>query len=112
MFESRKRRKKETGKRMGNNGTCDLIILILQQPQKRKHRRKTKTTIGSPITNNSNEKFYIYHCSNCGARETPGWRRDNQREALLWNICIFFFKSKKMSKTNRVGSGVEIGLIN
>ncbi|RHZ89681.1 hypothetical protein Glove_13g150 [Diversispora epigaea] len=34
---------------------------------KRKRRRKIKTTIGSPITNNSNENFYIYHCSNCGA---------------------------------------------
>ncbi|RHZ89528.1 hypothetical protein Glove_13g142 [Diversispora epigaea] len=70
--------------------------------------KKTKTTIGSPITNNRNEKFYIYHCSNCGARETSAWRRDLQGEALLWNMYLrFVFKSKKLSKTNRVGSVVE-----
>ncbi|CAG8621761.1 3722_t:CDS:1 [Racocetra fulgida] len=64
---------------------------------KRRRRRKTKATIGSPLLSgvglsnqNSEHKSKngeIYRCSNCGARETPAWRRDLRGEALLCNAC-------------------------
>ncbi|CAG8830049.1 22753_t:CDS:1, partial [Gigaspora rosea] len=72
---------------------------VQQQPSqpKRRRRRKTKATIGSPIISgiglsgqnieHKSRNGEIYRCSNCGARETPAWRRDLRGEALLCNAC-------------------------
>ncbi|RHZ89475.1 hypothetical protein Glove_13g160 [Diversispora epigaea] len=72
-------------------------------------QKKTKTNIGSPITNNSNENFYIYHCSNCGARETE----EIFKAKFYFGICTCDLNLKvKNCQRPTVGSDVEIRLVN
>nr|CAG8441560.1 1846_t:CDS:2 [Entrophospora candida] len=54
---------------------------------RRRRRRRSRATIASPRTNSGKiiKTGEIYRCSNCGARETPAWRRDLQGEALLFD---------------------------
>ncbi|CAG8610302.1 7870_t:CDS:2, partial [Cetraspora pellucida] len=88
---------------------------------KRRRRRKTKATIGSPIipgvgsiSQNAEHKSKngeIYRCSNCGARETPAWRRDLRGEALLCNACGLYLKVKGCHRPTEVGVDGEIRLV-
>ncbi|CAG8673938.1 4929_t:CDS:2, partial [Acaulospora colombiana] len=87
----------------GGGGVTSKQSDSTQSITKRRRRRKTKATIGSPVPTGSNggggesstgqdnlhrsKNGDIYRCSNCGARETPAWRRDLQGEALLCNAC-------------------------
>ncbi|CAJ0897725.1 4294_t:CDS:2, partial [Entrophospora sp. SA101] len=63
--------------------------------------------ITSPRTNSGKiiKAGEIYRCSNCGARETPAWRRDLQGEALLCNA----FKGRQ--RPTEVDTDGEIRLI-
>jgi hypothetical protein len=56
---------------------------------KKRHRRKSKADLNSDYYENepTTRSGEIYRCSNCGARETPAWRRDLRGEALLCNAC-------------------------
>jgi hypothetical protein len=62
-----------------------------QQPSLKKRRKKTKPNISSLTSHHENEPKTklgeIYRCTNCGARETPAWRRDLRGVALLCNAC-------------------------
>ncbi|CAG8497379.1 7504_t:CDS:2, partial [Dentiscutata heterogama] len=88
---------------------------------KRRRRRKTKATIGSPIISgigssgqsieHKSKNGEIYRCSNCGARETPAWRRDLRGEALLCNACGLYLKVKGCHRPTEVGVDGEIRLV-
>lgn len=55
---------------------------------KRRRRRKSKATLNSSTDGHRTIRSgEIYRCSNCGARETPAWRRDLRGESLLCNAC-------------------------
>ncbi|CAG8612881.1 28256_t:CDS:2 [Gigaspora margarita] len=96
---------------------------VQQQPSqpKRRRRRKTKATIGSPIISgiglsgqnieHKSKNGEIYRCSNCGARETPAWRRDLRGEALLCNACGLYLKVKGCHRPTEVGVDGEIRLV-
>ncbi|CAG8434950.1 1655_t:CDS:2 [Scutellospora calospora] len=102
---------------------CDQQISSNNNPSqpKRRRRRKTKATIGSPIINGTNSNNQnvehkskngeIYRCSNCGARETPAWRRDLRGEALLCNACGLYLKVKGCHRPTEVGVDGEIRLV-
>ncbi|CAG8546773.1 11554_t:CDS:2 [Acaulospora morrowiae] len=93
-----------------------------QSTAKRRRRRKTKATIGSPIpcggeSSAGQENIHrsksgdVYRCTNCGARETPAWRRDLQGEALLCNACGLYLKVKGCHRPTEVGPDGEIRLV-
>ncbi|RIA91141.1 hypothetical protein C1645_822448 [Glomus cerebriforme] len=84
------------------------------QQSKKKRRRKTKITTNEPIDSYENEHTTnsgeIHRCSNCGARDSPAWRRDLRGEALLCNACGLYLKVKGRHRPTKIGADGEIRL--
>ncbi|CAJ0764119.1 18016_t:CDS:2, partial [Entrophospora sp. SA101] len=69
-----------------NNSSNSSSIKLNHSPTSVLYSNKSNPLSTSPRTNSGKiiKAGEIYRCSNCGARETPAWRRDLQGEALLF----------------------------
>ncbi|KAG9290447.1 hypothetical protein G9A89_007178 [Geosiphon pyriformis] len=52
----------------------------------------------------------LLRCTNCGAHDTPAWRRDLEGVALLCNACGLYLKIKGRHRPTEVGPDGEIRL--
>ncbi|CAG8544295.1 7979_t:CDS:2 [Ambispora gerdemannii] len=53
----------------------------------------------------------LLRCNNCGATETPAWRRDSEGVNLLCNACGLYLKIKGRHRPIEIGPDGEIRLV-